>query len=210
MHSPIDKKRAVKVFPSKMLQRYRATLIELNGDQILFREGDHAADYFQVEDGCIKMSVVNPEGQEFILGIYERGESLGEAALIGKYPYQGNASAIESSKVWRMPGDFFFQMLKDNFASHLKIDQVLCQLLRYKSMVLTEVSSHAPEHRIHSLLKYFKAKKAGTRNGDKLTIPYTRQQLADMVGLRVETVIRTVKRMEKEGLLQIQGHKIVF
>lgn len=39
---------------------------------------------------------------------------------------------------------------------------------------------------------------------------YTRQQIADMSGLRVETVIRTVKKMEKEGKLVLEGHKIVF
>jgi len=200
----------MKVISSKMLQRYNAKLLELNCDQVLFREGEHASDYFQVEDGGIKMSVVSPEGHEFILGMYERGDSPGESALIGKYPYQGSASAVGFSKVWKMPGDLFFQMLKENFASHLKIDQVLCNRLRYKSMVLTEVSSHAPEHRILSLLKYMKEKKGVSRSGDKLIVPYTRQQLADMVGLRVETVIRTVKRMEKEGLLQLQGHKIVF
>ncbi|HMV10547.1 MAG TPA: Crp/Fnr family transcriptional regulator [Cyclobacteriaceae bacterium] len=193
-----------------MLQKYRAKLIELVSDEILFRVGDPAADYFQVEAGSIKTSVVNPEGHEFILGIYERGESFGEAALIGKYPHHGNACAIEASKVWRMPGNFFFQMLKENFSSHVNIDQVLCQRLKYKSMVLTEVSSHAPEHRIHSLLQYFKAKHGVNQNSQTLTIPYTRQQLADMVGLRVETVIRTVKRMEKEGVLQLQGHKIIF
>ena len=44
----------------------------------------------------------------------------------------------------------------------------------------------------------------------KVIIPFTRQQLADMTGLRVETVIRAVKKMEKEGKLSLEGHKIKF
>jgi CRP-like cAMP-binding protein len=91
----------------------------------------------------------------------------------------------------------------------LKMDQVLCQRLRYKSMVLSEISSHEPEHRILSLLKHFKSKNASAANS-KIIIPYTRQQLADMSGLRVETVIRTVKKMEKEKKLLLDGHKIKF
>jgi CRP-like cAMP-binding protein len=79
--------------------------------------------------------------------------------------------------------------------------------LRYKSMVLTEISSHEPEHRILSLLNYYKSKNGF---GSKVLIPYTRQQLADMSGLRVETVIRTVKKMEKEKKLSLDGHKIKF
>ena len=93
---------------------------------------------------------------------------------------------------------------------HLKMDQVLCQRLRYKSMVLSEISSYEPEHRIIALLKYYKSKNAKAGVNGKHIIPYTRQQLADMSGLRVETVIRTVKKMEKEGKIALEGHKIKF
>jgi CRP-like cAMP-binding protein len=74
-------------------------------------------------------------------------------------------------------------------------------------MILTEISSHEPEHRLITVLKYFRSK---LKAKDKSTevFPFTRQQLADMTGLRVETVIRTVKKMEKEGKLHLEGHKI--
>ncbi|MEO5599373.1 MAG: helix-turn-helix domain-containing protein [Cyclobacteriaceae bacterium] len=101
-------------------------------------------------------------------------------------------------------------MLKENFDLHLKMDEVLCQRLRYKSMVLSEISSYDPDHRIFSLLKYYKAKNIKPGGNGKIIIPYTRQQLADMSGLRVQTVIRTVKKMEREGKLFLEGHKIVL
>jgi hypothetical protein len=75
-------------------------------------------------------------------------------------------------------------------------------------MVLSEISSHEPEHRILSLLNHYKLK--NTIDGRRVMIPYTRQQLADMTGMRVETVIRAVKRMEKGRKLLLEGHKIVF
>jgi CRP-like cAMP-binding protein len=90
------------------------------------------------------------------------------------------------------------------------MDQVLCQRLRYKSMVLSEISSYEPEHRIVALLKYFRTKNGRPDISGKIIIPYTRQQLADMSGLRVETVIRTVKKMEKDGKLSLDGHKIRY
>lgn len=195
------------MFPSKILEKYHAKLVHLRKDQVLCHEGDSANDYFQVESGSVKMYSVSQDGQEFIQGIFSSGESFGEPALIGKFPYPGSVAAIEPSKIWKLPGDYFFQMLKENFELHIKMDQVLCQRLRYKSMVLSEISSYEPEHRILSLLKYFKSK---NDTGSKVLIPYTRQQLADMSGLRVETVIRTVKKMEKEKKLSLDGHKIRF
>src|SRR5688572_17719800 len=195
-----------KVFPSKILEKYHARLVSLRKDQVLFHGGDKALDYFQIEEGSVKMFIASNDGQEFIQGIFTRGESFGEPALIGNFPYPGGVVALERSKVWKLPGDLFLQMLKENFNLHLKMDQVLCQRLRYKSMVLSEISSYEPEHRIIALLKYYKTKNALSDAVDQMIVPYTRQQLADMSGLRVETVIRTVKKMEKEGKLKLKGH----
>jgi CRP-like cAMP-binding protein len=60
------------------------------------------------------------------------------------------------------------------------------------------------------VIKYFKSKFLKQNPREKMIRPFTRQQLADMTGLRVETVIRTVKKMEKEGKLCLEGHKIKF
>jgi CRP/FNR family transcriptional regulator, cyclic AMP receptor protein len=198
------------VFPSKTLEKYHAKLVTLRKDQVLFHEGDRALDYFQVEEGSVKMFIASKDGQEFIQGMFTAGESFGEPALIGSFPYPGNVIALEKTKVWKLPSDYFLQMLKENFDLHLKMDQVLCQRLRYKSMVLSEISSYEPEHRVATLLKYYKAKHTKMDTSGKVIVPYTRQQLADMSGLRVETVIRTVKKMEKEGKLILEGHKIKF
>ena len=198
------------LFPTKILEKYHARLLNVRKDHVLFLEGDNAVDYFQVEEGSVKMFIVSPDGQEFIQGIFTAGESFGEPALIGKFPYPGGAKAIENGRVWKLSGDYFLQMLRENFDLHLKVTQVLCQRLKYKSMVLSEISSHHPDHRILSLLKHYKAKKVGKGQVASVRIPYTRQQIADMSGLRVETVIRTVKKLEKEGKLVLEGHKIVF
>jgi CRP-like cAMP-binding protein len=198
------------LFPGEILKKYHARLLAVKKDQVLFHEGGQAKDYYQVEEGSVKMFIVSSGGQEFIQGIFTAGESFGEPPLIGGFPYPGTASAIEPGKVWRLGGDEFLRLLKENFDLHLNMTQVLCQRLRYKSMVLSEISSYEPDHRILSLLKYFKQKTRKEGGDEKIRIPYTRQQIADMSGLRVETVIRTVKKMEKEGKLFLEGHKILF
>ena len=83
-------------------------------------------------------------------------------------------------------------------------------------MVLSEISFYDPEHRIMSLLKYLKEEAHQStpaemvRESHVYEVPFTRQQLADMSGLRVETVIRTVKRMEEEGKVKLVGRKITL
>ncbi len=193
----------------KILEKYKARLVRTLKDQILFGEGDKATDFFQVEEGQVRMYILNNEGQEFTQGVFQAGESFGEPALLGDFPYPSSAIAITDGNVWRLPKVDFLQLLKDNFEIHLKLDRVLCQRLQYKSMILTEISAHTPEHRLTTIMTYLKSKMNLKENG-KTLIPYTRQQLADMTGLRVETVIRTVKKMEQKGKLILESRKIKF
>jgi len=74
-------------------------------------------------------------------------------------------------------------------------------------MLLKEISSFKPEHRILSLLDYLK-KEEGIPADQKFEVSLTRQHIADLTGLRVETVIRSVKTLEREGTLKLIGHKI--
>jgi len=198
------------VAPASVLDAYSARLVKVDQDQILCEEGRQPLEFFQVAEGKGKMYVRDPDGQESAQGIFAPGETFAEPPLLGDFPYPSSAITLEPGKIWRMPKSDFLRLLKENFDIHMKLDQVLCRRLQYKSMILTEVSSYDPEHRLLTIIKYFKSKIAKHPSREKVIVPFTRQQLADMTGLRVETVIRTVKKMEKEGKLVLEGHKIKF
>jgi CRP/FNR family cyclic AMP-dependent transcriptional regulator len=200
-----------------VLKKYGAKEIHLEKDEAVFHEGEEALNYFQIGKGSLKMITNSPEGKEFIQGVFKTSDSFGEPPLFCNFPYPSAAIAIEPTAVIKLARDNFFRLLKENFEVHLLMDQVLCQRLRYKSMVLSEISSYDPEHRIISLLKYFKTDANSQMKREKraqpdfsYTVPFTRQQIADMSGLRVETVIRAVKKMETEGKIKIIGRKISF
>ncbi len=188
--------------------QYGASVLSLRKDEILFHEGDTANFFYQVEEGTIKMVTYSLDGKEFIQGLFYQGDSFGEPPLFCDFPYPGSATTIIDSKVLRIPKDRFFELLKDHFEIHLELDRILCERLKYKNMILSEISFYDPEHRINSLLSYLKSKTPAS--DQPFQVPLTRQQLADMSGMRVETVIRTIKRMEETGKLLLQDHKIFF
>ncbi len=194
------------MIPEKILQVFGGKMIQLKKDEYLFDKGSDARFYYQVATGAIKMANFNHDGQEFILGIFRGGESFGEPPLFGNFPYPANAVAIEDSEVYKLSKDNFFKLLEEHFEIHKKFNYELSNRLRYKGMILSEISSHPPEHRILTLINYLKSV---IPNQGQFVVPYTRQQLADMTGLRVETVIRTIKKMEQEGKIQLRNHKIV-
>lgn len=201
-----------------VLKNYGAKEITLVKDELLFREQDQALNYFQVLSGSIKMITNSEDGQEFIQGIFKANDSFGEPPLFCSFQYPSSAKALEPTVIIKLGKENFFKLLKENFEIHLQLDKILCQRLKYKSMILSEISFYDPEHRIMSILSYLKedsTKSTITKNGmlrsnHTYIVPFTRQQLADMSGLRVETVIRTVKKMEGDGKLQLVGRKIAL
>jgi len=72
----------------------------------------------------------------------------------------------------------------------------------------TEISSQDAEHRILTLLDYFKLNVHNLSESARYKVEITRQQIADLTGLRVETVIRAMKSLEKEGKIIIIDHKV--
>jgi CRP-like cAMP-binding protein len=118
------------------------------------------------------------------------------------------AAAVVDSEVWRLGRDAFLRLLAEHPAVHLALTKVLSGRLVYESMMLAEIAVEEAEHRLATLIEYLRSTDpAGA--GQPYRVPFTRQQLADMIGLRVETVVRTIKAMEQLGALAIADGKIL-
>ena len=195
------------IIPKELLVNKNALFFEVKKDEYIFLEEDPALHYYQVISGTVKMSSFSGGGQEFIQGIFKAGQSFGEPAIFGDFAYPNNAIATEISEIARLPKEVFYELLKENFDIHKNFNSLLSNRLRYKAILLKEISSYCPDHVIMTLLKYIRDNMKIEKES-KFCVPYTRQQLADMTGLRVETVIRTVKQLQKEGRLEIKQHKI--
>ncbi len=191
----------------KTLVEYGAIQVNLEKGAFLFHEKERASSYFQVKTGKIKMFNLNAEGKQFTQGMFEIGESFGEPPLFTDSNYPACTVAEENTCLYKLTKQKFFKLLKENPEIHLKMTTMMASRLLYKSMLLKEISSFKPEHRILSLIDYLK-KEEGIPADQKFEVSLTRQHIADLTGLRVETVIRSVKTLEKEGSLDIRGHKI--
>lgn len=189
---------------TELLIKYGGRQFSLVKNEFLFYEGDQALNYFEVESGSIKMVNFSEDGQEFTQGIFEKGDSFGEPPLFAGLVYPTNAVANDAAVVWKLPRDRFFELLKDHFELHLAFTVLLSERIHYKATIMKGISSYAPEHRILTFIDYLKEKS----ETEPFEVPFTRQQIADMTGLRVETVIRAVKSLEQQGKVTIKNRKV--
>ena len=189
------------------LLAWGAAYKKVAAEEIIFLEGTNSSFYYQLVSGKIRWVNINDEGKEFIQTIIEPDECFGEFPLFDDEPFAASAIADEDSVIIRLHRSVFHQLLKENPDLHFKFSRLLTQRLRFKFMILKELAKQNPENSISTLLTYFKQNRKNIcTKCNKLNL--TRQQIADMTGLRVETVIRTMKYMQQKGELQITKGKV--
>lgn len=192
----------------EVLLRFGAERKTYRKGTVIFREGDHARYYFQMVDGEVKTNNYNDEGKEFIQGIFMTGDSFGEPTLLNGKTYPAGAEAITDATVLVLPQSAFFEMLKQEPDTAIALCTRLADRLYYKALIASEIAAQDPEHRLLKLIDFLKYDVEKLDKSQQYEVTLTRQQLADLTGLRVETVIRTIKTLEKKGALSVKSRKV--
>jgi|AntDeeMinimDraft_4_1070355.scaffolds.fasta_scaffold19710_1 CRP-like cAMP-binding protein len=196
------------MIPETLLLDFGAEKKFYHKKENLFSEGQHADYFHQVFNGEVKMNNYNEAGKEFIQSIFSSGRSFGEPPLFADIAYPANAEAVTDAEVFRLKKTAFFDLLHTHPDVHLEVTKTLSLRLYYKAIMATELSYEEPAHRIVRFLDYLKQDVYKKEGRFSFQVNLTRQQIADLTGLRVETVIRTVKKLAKNGELKIEKRKI--
>ncbi len=182
--------------------------LNLDKESMIFYEGNPALYYYEIIKGCVKMFNQNDRGKEFTQATFKAGECFGEAPLFIDENYASSAIATSNVTIIRFPKEKFLDLL----AIHPEVAGRFLKLLALrnfeKSVTAREVINKDAEKRILSFIERYK--KEQSIDEEKIIIPYTRQELANFTGLRVETVIRTLSCMKKKQLVAIVNRKLYF
>ncbi|WP_281323375.1 Crp/Fnr family transcriptional regulator [Flavobacterium aestivum] len=177
-------------------------------NEVIFEEEESANFYYQIIDGGVRMFNLNLEGKEYTQGLFCSGEGFGEPPLFIDGTYPSKAVATQDSTIIKLSKDKFLKILDEYPSVQKSFLFLLAQKVYSKSKSSNEIINHKPEHRIISFLN---SCKKNTDNKDtRLIIPYTRQEIANHTGLRVETVIRVLCKMNTCNKVEIINHKIYY
>ncbi|WP_109832368.1 Crp/Fnr family transcriptional regulator [Reichenbachiella versicolor] len=195
------------MIPSDIIEQYSPSKIELAKDTFIFQEGDQARFYYQIISGGVKMININEEGKEFVQGTFQDEQSFGEPPLFHDARYPASAKTEKASILYKLGKEKLFLLLKEYPEVHLTFTSMLSKRLMYKSMIMKEISSHDARHRLLTFFDHLKAEYGQVNT--PFHIKLTRQQLSNLLGIRVETVIRTVKTLADSGEIKLEGRKIL-
>lgn len=177
--------------------------------EIIYEMGSVPHYYFQIVKGTVELNNYHEDGKEFTLNILSEGQSFGESLLFANKNYPMNAIAKTDCIILKLPKSNFLNMLSTNRELMFTIFRHLSDRLFDKYVMLFNNSSTDPMSKIKSLMDYYKDSSL-KQNPYSYPVPLTRQQIANLTGLRVETVIRTIKKMAQEKILKLDGRTIFY
>ncbi len=192
-----------------LLYTWGAVAKKVPKNSIIFFENDVAISYYQILEGTVKMSYTNEDGKDLTVGIFNEGNSFGEPPLFIGQPYPATAIAQTDCVILKLSKINFFSFLEENPEMQFKILKLFAWKIYNKIVFSKNIVNHKPEYRIQYFLDNLK-KQNNVSSSLKMKIPYTRQEIADFTGLRVETVIRTISLMNKNKKIEIVDHKLFY
>jgi len=177
--------------------------------KVLFQQSTPLTDIYAVSSGAYKLCQKTDDGDENIIGLRFPGELIGEDALYLK-TYNYTAIAVGESSVCKV----CVEQMTSCGKLVPEIQQNFIDLLSRQSYVRQRnFQAYIGKKSADSLLAAFllniiERNADYTGNDDYIELPISRNDVANFLGLRRETLSRVFSKFQKEQLIQVEGKKI--
>ncbi len=171
--------------------------------EFVFWEGDAPDSFYIVIEGRVKVLKHSSLGKEFIIAFFGPGEMFGEVAVFQDRPYPASAQAAADTKVLRIRREDFLSFVAQRPQVVLRVISVLGERLRDAQGRLKDLAGERVEQRLAHTLLMLSAKLGAT-------LPFTRQEIADMAGTTTETAIRFISRLKAGGIIRSARGRITI
>ena len=173
----------------------------------IFNQDDPADQVYRIVSGIVRLCRYMPDGRRYIVDFLLPGELMG---FVESPDLPVSAEAVTEATLLAFPRASFDRLAERNA-------EVRTQLLRHLSNNLLTAQQHLfvlgcqkARERVASFLVRM-ADRLGALCGDRLDLPMGRQDIADHLGLTIETISRTLTGLRTSGAVLIpNAHQIVL
>lgn len=183
------------------------TTVEIEPHQPIFDEAERAEHVFNVTEGAVKIYKLLSDGRRQITGFLFPGDFLG---LTHNENYAYSAEALTRTKLCRFPR----RKLEGLLDELPKLEQRLLGMASHElaaaqdQMILLGRKS-AKERVVSFLIMLSNAALRHGRPDNPVSLPMTRNDMGDYLGLSLETVSRALTQLKTQGLIQLMDERRV-
>jgi CRP/FNR family transcriptional regulator len=169
--------------------------------QHLFHAGEAATHIYKVEIGSLCIYRTTPDGRRQVIDFAYPGDLVGLGAL---GDHATNAQALTTSRVTCIPLNALQHAVELDGALGLRMCEALSrELLATRELVFTVTQRPAVERVAAFLLAISRRNEQHGEDAREFVLPMTRNDIADFLGLTIETVSRAFSQLRREGVIEL-------
>jgi CRP/FNR family cyclic AMP-dependent transcriptional regulator len=181
------------------------------GGAVLFSEGQMPRGVYLLCRGRVKLSITAADGKALILKIAEAGELLGLHAVMGGTPYEMSAETLHPCQINFIRRDDFLGLLKNHGEACLQAAGHLSQNCQSAFDQIRSLGlSHCAREKLARVLLEWAAHGEVTREGTRVKLAMTHEEIAQMIGTSRETVTRILAEFKAKQLAYIKGASLLI
>lgn len=179
-----------------------ATDVRLDKGETLFYEGDDAKYVYNVKKGYVRLSRLGVDGRRQVMGFLTVGDYMGHT---GKSQYAISAEALTDAEVCRFSRSDLESLLSQYPQLERQFHHMTAGLLDDMLDLLFTLGRKNAIERVASFLDNALDRQIQSDEpATQIWLPMTRADIADFLGLTLETVSRAFSRLRKEGVIDIE------
>lgn len=176
----------------------------------LYRPGDRLGCIYAVRSGSIKTYTLTNDGQEQITGFHLPGELLGlDAISEGQHPCA--AKALETTSICEIPFDQLETLASRIPSLQHQLFRLMSRELQADEHFMMLLGKKASDERLASFLLGLSGRfRQRGYSPTEFNLSMSRNDIANYLGLAVETVSRLFSRFQTAGLIRVQRKLVVI
>lgn len=182
-----------------LLGKYGIGCVQYEPHQKLLKQAAKPQNVFILSSGLVKVVRTTSLGQEFTLGVFDRGEVLGDMEVIMNLHYFGTVETVTNCTFWKIYPEQFLKMLAQEPEFNLLIHQAM----------VSRLLNTSDKAAIQSTNKLFYSLLVVLREFSRLNeLLISKTLLAGALGTSIRNLNRLLAQLEEEGIVKIEHSQI--
>lgn len=174
----------------------------------LFCQGAPLKDLYAIRTGFFKTTMTAEEGRDYISGFYMQGQILGLDAVTSKCHFC-NAIALEDSEVCGINFSRVEQLSHEFPALQHNLNKFMSQEIVNSHSILFMMGSMSSDERLGAFLLNLSCRyELLGYSPYSFILRMRREEIASHLGLRIETICRSVSRLRDLSLVEVSGRDV--
>ena len=178
--------------------------------ETIIMEGQHPLGFTVIQQGSAKAYRITADGREQILYIFPTHDYFGARFLFTEDAVPYSVEALEDTHVCILSKNQLMQLLASHAQVALELIEAMANRMRRLELIVQSMGGRNAEMRIASLLlEFVDTYGVQTESGIEVTLPLSREGLANYLGMARETLSRKLNQLEYESIISFIDNRLM-